>query len=105
VKDRELRDRRLFARVKEGWPDGLAVDAEGGVWIAAVFSSHIIRFRSDGTLDCKEPLPVKKVVSLVFGGADLQDLYVVTSQSRTQKGAIYHARSDIPGLPLLEARL
>jgi gluconolactonase len=105
VKDRELRDRRLFATVTEGWPDGLAVDAEGGVWIAAVFSSHIVRFRPDGTLDRKEPLPVKKVVSLVFGGPDLQDLYVVTAQSRSQKGAIYRARSAIPGLPLPEARL
>jgi len=104
VKDRELRDRRLFATVSEGWPDGLAVDAEGGVWIAAVFSGHIIRFRSDGTLDRKVQLPVKKVVSLVFGGPDLRDLYVVTAQSRNQKGAIYRARSDIPGLPLAQAQ-
>ena len=104
VKDRELRDRRLFATVNEGWPDGLAVDAEGGVWIAAVFSGHIMRFRPDGTLDRKVQLPVKKVVSLVFGGPDLHDLYVVTAQSRNQKGAIYRARSNIPGLPLPQAQ-
>jgi D-xylonolactonase len=104
VKDRELRDRRLFATVNEGWPDGLAVDAQGGVWIAAVFSAHIMRFRPDGTLDRKVQLPVKKVVSLVFGGPDLRDFYVVTAQSRNQKGAIYCARSDIPGLPLPQAQ-
>jgi xylono-1,5-lactonase len=100
MKDREVRTRRLFAAVNDGWPDGLAVDAEGGVWIAAVFSGHILRFRADGTVERKVPLPVKKVVSLVFGGPDLCDLYVVTAQSRNQKGAIYRARSDIPGLPL-----
>jgi D-xylonolactonase len=100
MKDQKVRGRRLFATVSQGWPDGLAVDAEGGVWIAAVFSSHILRFRRDGTLDRKVPLPVKKVVSMVFGGPDLCDLYVVTAQSRNQKGAIYRARSDIPGLPL-----
>jgi D-xylonolactonase len=98
--DRGVRDRRLFATVNDGWPDGLAVDAEGGVWVAVVFSSCVMRFRSDGTLKRKVELPVKKVVSLVFGGPDLRDLYVVTAQSRTQKGAIYRGRSDIPGLPL-----
>src|SRR5579883_3402416 len=35
--DRSIRGRRLFARIDEGWPDGLAVDAEGGVWAAVVF--------------------------------------------------------------------
>jgi xylono-1,5-lactonase len=98
--DRQVRDRRLFATVNDGWPDGLAVDAEGGIWVAVVYSSHIMRFRSDGTLDRKVELPVKKVVSLVFGGPDLRDLYVVTAQSRRYQGAIYRARSDIPGLPL-----
>ncbi|HKD70445.1 MAG TPA: SMP-30/gluconolactonase/LRE family protein [Candidatus Binataceae bacterium] len=98
--DRSVRDRRLFAKIDDGWPDGLAVDAEGGIWVAVVFSSCVMRFRSDGTLDRKVELPVKKVVSLVFGGADLRDLYVVTAQSRSQKGAIYRGRSDIPGLPL-----
>jgi D-xylonolactonase len=75
-----------------------------GIWIAAVFAGHIMRFRLDATMDRKVPLPAKKVVSLVFGGPDLQDLYVVTAQSRTQKGAIYRARSDIPGLPLPQAQ-
>jgi sugar lactone lactonase YvrE len=47
---------------------------------------------------------VKKVVSLVFGGPDLRDLYVVTAQSRSQKGAIYRGRSDISGVALPTAR-
>ena len=102
--DRGVRDRRLFATIKEGWPDGLAVDAEGGVWVAVVYSSSVMRFHSNGTLERKVELPVKKVVSLVFGGPDLRDLYVVTAQSRSQKGAIYRGRSEVPGLPLPMAR-
>jgi len=102
--DRGVRGRRLFASINEGWPDGLAVDAEGGVWVAVVFSSCVFRYRPDGILDRKVELPVKKVVSLVFGGPDLCDLYVVTAQSRSQKGAIYRGRSDIAGQPLPLAR-
>ena len=49
--DRRLTARRVFARFEEGWgwPDGMAVDAEGGVWSPALFGGMIIRFRSDGT--------------------------------------------------------
>ena len=34
--DGGVKDRRIFAKLPEGWPDGMAVDVEGGVWVAAV---------------------------------------------------------------------
>jgi sugar lactone lactonase YvrE len=103
--DGELRDRRVFAKVTEGMTDGMTVDAEGGVWVAAILGGMVQRFRSDGALDRSITMPQKKVLSVVFGGPDFCDLYVVTGQSRRMRGSIYRARSDIPGLPLPLARL
>lgn len=103
--DGELRDRRVFATVTEGMSDGMTVDAEGGVWVAAILGGMVQRFRGDGTLDRSITMPQKKVLSVIFGGPDLCDLYVVTGQSRRMRGSIYRARSDIPGLPLSLARL
>jgi sugar lactone lactonase YvrE len=103
--DRQLRDRRLFAKVAGAMTDGMTVDAEGGVWVAALLAGEVQRFRSDGTLDRAIPIPQKKVLSVVFGGPDRQDLYVVTALSRRMRGSIYQARCDIPGLPLPMARL
>ena len=103
--DGELRDRRVFAKVSAGMTDGMTVDAEGGVWVAAILGGMVQRFRSDGTLERSITMPQKKVLSVVFGGPDLCDLYVVTAQSRRMRGSIYRARSDIPGLPLPLARL
>src|SRR5580704_17889391 len=103
--DGELRDRRVFAKVSAGMTDGMTVDAEGGVWVAAILGGMVQRFRSDATLDRTITMPQKKVLSVVFGGSDLRDLYVVTAQSRRMRGSIYRARSDIPGLPLPLARL
>ena len=103
--DRQLRDRRVFAKVTEGMCDGMTVDAEGGVWVAAILGGVVQRFRSDATLDRTITMPQKKVLSVVFGGPDRRDLYVVTAQSRRMRGSIYRARSDIPGLPLPLARL
>jgi sugar lactone lactonase YvrE len=83
----------------------MTVDAEGGVWVAAILGGVVQRFRSDATLDRTITMPQKKVLSVVFGGPDRRDLYVVTAQSRRMRGSIYRARSDIPGLSLPLARL
>ena len=104
--DRTLKNRRVFAKLPKGYPDGLAVDAEGGVWAAAIFAYELIRFKPDGTVDRQIKIPAKMVVSLVFGGPGMQDLYVVTGDNvdQTLKGTIYKTRSDIPGLPVPKAK-
>ena len=105
--DRGLKDRRMFAKLPAGLPDGLAVDAEGGVWVAAVLGREVVRIKSDGTIDRRIPIPARNVTSVVFGGADLQDLYVVTcfdQDNPDEKGSIFRTRSDIPGLPVPNAR-
>ncbi len=103
--DRQLRNRRIFAAVSGGMCDGMTVDAEGAVWVAVLLAGEVQRFRRDGTLERRLTMPQKKVLSLVFGGPDLHDLYVVTGQSRRMRGSIYRARCEVPGLPLPLARL
>ncbi len=105
--DRTVRDRRVFARIPDGWPDGMAVDIEGGIWVAAVFAGEVVRFKRDGVLDRKVKIPAKKVTSLVFGGGDLQDLYVVSADNAddaSRQGTVFRTRADIPGLPVPKAR-
>jgi gluconolactonase len=106
--DRTVGDRRLFARIPEGMPDGLTVDAEGGVWAAVVAGpGEVVRFKSDGTLDQRIKVPAKTVTSLAFGGPDMRDLYIVTannSDNRDLKGTVFRARSEIAGLPVPKAR-
>jgi D-xylonolactonase len=104
--DRGVHDRRIFAKLPEGMPDGMAVDVEGGLWVAAVYVGEVIRFKPDGTLDRRIKIPAKMVTSLTFGGPDLQDLYVVTADNtdhRELKGTVFRMRSDVPGLPVPKA--
>lgn len=102
--ERTLKNRRVFAQLDEGIPDGLALDVEGNVWLAVVYTSNLFCFRPDGTILKKAKLPVKKVVSLTFGGPDLTDLYAVTVQTSRDKGSLYRARADVPGLPIPKAK-
>jgi sugar lactone lactonase YvrE len=76
----ELENRRRFAAVEvEGAvPDGLTVDAEGGVWVALHGGWGLQRFSPEGELVATVALPVERVTSCCFGGDDLRDLYVTT---------------------------
>jgi sugar lactone lactonase YvrE len=101
--DRTLKDRRVFAKLPEGRPDGLAVDVEGGVLVAAMRLGEIMRFKSNGTLDWRMKVPATLTTSLTFGGADMRDLYIVTadnSEDKERKGTIFKTRVEIPGLPV-----
>ncbi len=105
--DRTVADRRVFARVPEGWPDGLAVDAEGGVFVATVKSGEVVRFKPNGAIDFRLKVPAKFVTSVTFGGKDLGDLYIVTAdntEDKTKKGTIWKTRSEIPGLAVPRAK-
>ncbi|MGH7932297.1 MAG: SMP-30/gluconolactonase/LRE family protein [Candidatus Binataceae bacterium] len=106
--DRTVSDRQVFARVPEGMPDGMTVDVEGGIWVAVVGGpGEVVRFRKDGALDRRIKVPAKTVTSVAFGGPDMCDLYVVTannSDNRDLKGTVFRTRSEIPGLPVPQAR-
>ena len=79
-----LGTRRRFAAVdpRHGLPDGLTVDAEGGVWLALFGGGAVRRYLPDGSLDAEIRLPVTNPTSLAFGGADLADLYVTSAKHR-----------------------
>lgn len=107
--DYSLRNAKLFARIDDpDGPhgcDGLEVDAEGGVWVACVLSSELVRYRPDGTLDRRVPLPVSPT-SLIFGGADMCDIYAAVGDFyKPGVGGILKLRSEIPGKPSFKAAI
>lgn len=105
--ERKLTNRRVFARYQEGWgwPDGMAVDADGDVWAPGLFGGMILRFKSNGTLDKQYQAPTRKPVTLVFGGRDLRDLYVLCAKGQGQAGTVYKTRTDVAGLPVPKSKI
>lgn len=77
----EVSNRRVFVTVDTsdgGACDGMTVDAEGFVWQAHVYGGKVNRYDPDGTLERQIEMPVRKVTCPVFGGDDLDRLYVTT---------------------------
>jgi D-xylonolactonase len=92
----------------EGGPDGLAVDAEGGVWVALYQAGAVQRYTPEGRPDRRIEVPARAVTSLCFGGPDLRDLYVVSADNTTDPargGSVFRTRSDVAGLPAPFARI
>ena len=101
-------DRHIFAELPKGAPDGLCVDANGGVWVAAYADGAILRFTPQGELDQKIDLPAKKVTSLCFGEDDLRTLYVTSADNQADEslgGCIFRLRLGVAGLAHAEVQI
>jgi sugar lactone lactonase YvrE len=78
----EVTARRALCAVKDtdGVPDGLCVDADGGVWVVVNGGGAVRRYTPTGRLDREVALPVSQPSACCFGGTDLTDLYLTTTR-------------------------
>jgi sugar lactone lactonase YvrE len=106
-RDAGLSGERVLAQVG-GRPDGLTVDAEGGVWVALNGSGVVHRYRPDGVLDEVVELPTAQVTACTFGGSALDQLFITTSREGMPPdadpvaGSLFRADVGIAGLPVRE---
>lgn len=79
--DGELRDRSEFVKFPPDWglPDGMTVDAEGGLLVAHWGGGRVSRFSPDGKLEHVIPLPVSQVTNCVFAGVALDRMFVTSA--------------------------
>jgi sugar lactone lactonase YvrE len=105
-----ITNRRPFVTVphRAGHPDGLVVDAEGGIWLALWAGGAIHRYTPDGKLDRTIPLPVTHPTKCAFGGTDGADLYItsawieLTAAERDKQplaGGLFMCRPGVQGQP------
>jgi sugar lactone lactonase YvrE len=63
----------------DGMPDGATVDAEGFFWCAFFGSGTVRRYAPDGSLDRTIEFPARNVTSVMFGGPELDTIYVTSA--------------------------
>ncbi len=105
-----LTRRRVFVDLsgESKRPDGLTVDAEGGVWVALSNDGTVRRYTSAGAPDAIIEVPASKVTACTFGGARLDQLFITTSRegvtyrSDLLAGSLFRAFVGVSGLPARE---
>jgi len=107
--DGALSNKRPFVELADGgYPDGMAVDAAGHLWVATFGGWRIDRFDAAGAKDGEVRFPCANVTKLAFGGADLCTVYATTARkglsdydlaAQPLAGALFTFRVETPGLP------
>ncbi len=91
-----------LASVGAGEPDGMAVDAQGHLWIAHYGAHHVVEVDAHSKIMRVIPMPVDKEggpTNIEFGGHDLRTVYVTDPSTN----ALYRFRAETPGIPLFYA--
>ena len=99
----------------EGVPDGMAVDVDGGVWIARWGTGQVTRYDPDGGEIATIELPVSHPTKCAFGGPDMRTLYITSARTEISSnelrfqplaGSVFSIETDVQGwlLPGWEER-
>jgi len=105
--DRYL-NRRPLGQRRDFFPDGLAVDEGGTIWVADYQSGCVRGLDPVGNEVERIEVPSNAVTSVCFGGADRRDLYIVTADNTDnpeRAGTIFRTRAEVAGVAVALARI
>lgn len=105
---------RVVINVPEslGHPDGMTSDMQGNLWIAMWGGAKVTKWDPNtGHLLEEMPVPAKNVSSCVFGGKNMNELYLTSARIGLNEGAlkqypltggVFRLETAAEGMPLFE---
>jgi sugar lactone lactonase YvrE len=113
-----IANRSTLLDLDRGIPNGMTVDCEGCLWVAATGAGQIRRYSSDGILLAHVEVSTPGVTSCGFGGLECADLFITSRSGRLpeiatrlgvtskmmednspQAGALFVCPTAITGIP------
>ena len=92
-----------------GWPDGMTSDIQGNLWIAMWGGAKVTRWNPNtGELLEQIPIPAMNVSSCVFGGRNLNELYLTSARIGLDEavlkqypltGGVFRLETTVEGMP------
>ena len=78
--DGSLDNRRIWAELGEALPDGIALDAEEAIWVAAPFTYELLRVKRGG--EVAEQIKLEQMpIACALGGPARRTLFLLTSET------------------------
>jgi sugar lactone lactonase YvrE len=102
--DGTLANRRVWADLDGGYPDGICLDADGAAWYADVPNKRCVRVREGGEVLQSIDLD-RGAFACMLGGVDGRTLFMLAAQWRGMEhihegdrtGVVYALDVDVPG--------
>jgi sugar lactone lactonase YvrE len=105
--DGSLSDRRIFAEGLDGPPDGIALDAEGGVWTSMTVAHQFQRIVGGGAVTDLIDVGDRTAIACMLGGPERRTLFLLSSTDAypqrligTKLSRLDAVTVDIPGAGL-----
>lgn len=100
----ELSQQREWLHTPKNTPDGMTTDENGGVWLAFFDGPFVRHYDADANLIEQIDFPSKHVTSCIFGGEQLDELYVTTGggkpgeEADNPSGALFRFKPGVHGM-------
>lgn len=95
-----------------GWPDGMTSDTQGNLWIAMWGGAKMTKWNPNtGNLLEQTAIPAKNVSSCVFGGKNMNELYITSARKGLDEtvlnqypltGGVFRLETNVEGMPTFE---
>lgn len=99
-----LSDPRVLIELPGEVPDGICLDAEGGIWVSCFLGNRFVHVDRNGTIDAEIKVPGRNAVACQLGGSDGRSLFCLTYDRSAEDmvagvpgSRIELARVDVPG--------
>lgn len=77
-----LVNRKVFAKIENGFPDGICLDSESGIWVASIGHTEVLRFDAKGNIVARvvlEDQPIACMLSPFCHETNTATLYITTA--------------------------
>lgn len=105
----QLSNRRPWLETPGLSNDGLTIDTNGNLWIAYYDGGFLRHYDARANLLTEVDIPAKNVTACIFGGENLEELFVTTAGGKegsdTLDGALFRLRPEVGGRPEYPSRL
>ena len=102
----------VYVHESLGWPDGMTSDMQGNLWIAMWGGAQVTKWDPNtGKLLEQFPVPALNVSSCIFGGKDLNELYITSARKGLDEaalarypltGGVFRLKTNVEGMPTFE---
>jgi sugar lactone lactonase YvrE len=94
-----LINRRIWANLKSLAPDGICLDEEGGIWVAAPGRHRVVRVLEGGQITHIIKIE-NDAYACMLGGPDRRRLFIATSEYTRKNGKIEYVDVEYSGVGL-----
>ena len=110
----QIANPRVAIQVPEslGWADGMTSDTDGNLWIALWGGAQVTKWNPQtGQLLEQIPVPAFQTSSCIFGGKDMNELYVTSARKGMSEadlkkyplsGGLFKIETKVTGMPTFE---